>query len=99
MWTASGFQWYSFALMQAEVTVQPQTHSLTSYHVKLCVCACERGKTVEAAAHLLQLFACGFLRLGFGYCWFTTALTLLRTPCLCLPVTLVSTRAIEKKKI
>lgn len=81
--------------MQAVATVRPRSHSLTFYYVKLCSCACVNVQTVVAISLSdCSAFACGFLQLGFGYCW----LTLLYTFSLCLPATLFSTRAIGKEK-
>lgn len=60
--------------MQAVATVRPRSHSLTFYYVKLCSCACVNVQTVVAISLSdCSAFACGFLQLGFGYCWLTTA--------------------------
>lgn len=60
--------------MQAVATVRPRSHSLTFYYVKLCSCACVNMQTVVAISLSdCSAFACGFLQLGFGYCWLTTA--------------------------
>lgn len=73
-WTMSGFLWPNAALMQAVATVRPRSHSLTFYYVKLCSCACVNVQTVVAISLSdCSAFACGFLQLGFGYCWLTTA--------------------------
>lgn len=64
IWTVSGSLWQSLASMQASAAARPQTHSLTSYYVKLCVCVCESWKTVVAAAHLLKLVC-----LWFSFDW------------------------------
>lgn len=60
--------------MRAVATVRPRSHSLTFYYVKLCSWACVNVQTVVAISLSdCSAFACGFLQLGFGYCWLTTA--------------------------
>lgn len=87
IWTVSGFLCWSLA------TIQPQTHKWTSFMSNSVL-----WEPLWLPRAHCSSFACGFLRLGFGYCRFTTASPLLHTLCLCFPVPPVSTRAIVKKK-
>lgn len=81
-------------------TARPPSRTLTSYYVKLCGRACVDVQTVVAVSlGDCSTFACGFLRLGFGYCCLTTALTLLYAFSPCLPATLFSARKTGKKKV
>lgn len=84
--------------MQAVATVRPRSHSLTSYYVKLCSCAC-----VNVLLWLYPSVIAAHLPVVSSSWGLVTAgspqrLTLLYTFSLCLPATLFSTRAIGKEK-